>query len=118
MKKVLPYLIAAFMLLGVFGHIFSPEGYSPFIPEFIPHSLAHIFAIVTEAAVAIALLIPKYRKWGGLGFMILMLIFLPLHVWDLFREDPAMGSMTGAIIRVLVQFLLIFIGWWIWKKSK
>ena len=41
--------------------------------------------------VGVLLFIPKYRHWGGLGFCVLMLAFLPLHIWDLFKEQPAVG---------------------------
>jgi len=46
-----------------------------------------------------------------------MIAFLPIHVWDLFRAEPAIGSMNAAIIRVLIQFVLIYLGWRIWKKN-
>jgi hypothetical protein len=45
-----------------------------------------------------------------------MIIFLPLHVWDVFRDKPAIGSHQIALIRLPIQFLLIFIGWFISKK--
>ena len=76
-----------------------------------------LFQGAGEAAIGIALIIPKYRKWGGLGFFLLMIGFLPIHVWDLFKETPAIGSMNAAIIRVLIQFVLIYLGWRIWKKN-
>ncbi len=114
---ILSFLFAAILLLSAVMHVFQPETYAPLIPPFIPASLANILATITEAAVGIALIIPKYRKWGGLGFTILMIAFLPLHVWDVFRETPAMGSQTTAIIRVVIQFVLIFLGGLIWKRS-
>jgi uncharacterized membrane protein len=116
MKKLLPILLGFFMIFGAIGHVYTPETYSGIIPPFIPETLAHIFATVTEAVIGIALLFPKYRRQGGLGFFILMLVFLPLHVWDVFRENPMMGSTTGAFIRLGVQFLFIYAGWWIKTK--
>ena len=40
-----------------------------------------------------------------------MLLLLPLHIIDLFRDKPVIGSMTAAIIRIPIQFLLIFLAW-------
>lgn len=118
MKKITPIFIAIIMILGAVGHIVSPEIYSELIPSFIPEFIAHLFSIIAEAAIGLALIIPKFRKYGGLGFMILMIIFLPIHVWDLFKEDPFIGTKTIALVRVVVQGVLIYAGWWIYKKYK
>lgn len=116
MKKILPYLLAALLLLSAVGHIVSPAFYAPMIPPFISEALANILAALTEAILGIALLWPRYRKWGGLGFMVLMVAFLPIHVWDVVREDPAVGSRLAAAFRLVMQFVLIYAGWWVWKK--
>jgi uncharacterized membrane protein len=116
MKKIISVIFAIIMLLGAVGHVVSPEMYAPLIPSFIPEFIAHLFSIVSELGVGIALLVPKYRKYGGLGFMILMVIFLPIHVWDLLREEPFIGSKTIAVVRLFAQFLMIYTGWWIYKK--
>ncbi len=106
------------MLLGAVGHVASPEMYAPLIPSFIPEFMAHLFSTVAELGVGIALLVPKYRKYGGLGFMVLMVIFLPIHIWDLLKEEPFMGSKTAATGRLVAQFLMIYTGWWIYKKHE
>lgn len=116
MKLVLPYLLAIFLLISAFAHVFNPGFYDPLIPKFIPKSAANILAAISEAAIGLALILPQYRELGGLGFMLLMLAFLPIHIWDLFKEVPFMGSTTSAVIRLLVQLLLIYAGWWIWKS--
>jgi uncharacterized membrane protein len=118
MKKITPIFIAIIMILGAVGHVVSPEIYSELIPSFIPEFIAHLFSIIAEAAIGLTLIIPKYRKYGGLGFMILMIIFLPIHVWDLFKEEPFIGTKTIALVRVVVQGVLIYAGWWIYKKYK
>ncbi len=117
MRKLLSYFFAAMLLLGAIAHIVMPEAYEPMIPEFIPSLLANILAAIAEAVVGIALIIPKYRKLGGLLFALLMLAFLPIHIWDLVREEPAIGPQPIPAIRVVIQFLLIYAGWWIYKKE-
>jgi len=118
MKKIIPYVLAAFMLAGAIGHVLVPKAYAPMIPDFIPIGIANILATIAEAVVGIALILPKYRKIGGLLFMLLMIAFLPLHVWDVFREDPAIGAPPAPIIRLFIQFLLIYAGWWIYRSRK
>lgn len=46
-----------------------------------------------------------------------MIVFLPIHIWDVTKEIPAIGSKTAAGIRLGIQFLLIAAGWWIYKTS-
>lgn len=117
MKTILSYIFAAILLLSAVMHAIKPEFYAPMIPEFISENLANILSTITEAIVAILLILPKYRKLGGLGFMILMLAFLPIHIWDLTKEVPMVGSKGAAIFRLVMQFVLIYAGWWIYKKE-
>ena len=72
--------------MSAVAHIFFPEFYAELIPDFFPELLANILSAISEAAIGIALLTRKYRYLGGLGFSLLMLAFLPIHVWDLLRE--------------------------------
>lgn len=116
MAAGLSFLFAVILLASAVGHVVAPDFYAPMIPDFIPEVLANVLATITEVAVAIALILPKYRAWGGLGFMLLMLAFLPIHVWDLFKDTPAIGSPAAAVVRLVIQFLMIYAGWWIWKK--
>ena len=118
MKKILSYFFAAFLLLSAIGHAITPEFYAPMIPDLIPEMPANILATILESIIAIMLIIPKYRSKGGLAFMILMLLFLPIHIWDLFREDPAIGEAPLPALRVGFQFIMIYCGWWIYKSSK
>ena len=117
-RLILAILYALLMLLGAFNHIYAPESYAPFIPEFVNENFANISSAIAEGIIGIALLVPKYRKWGGLGFALLMIAFLPIHIWDLSQEQPAIGSKMAAIIRLIVQFLFIAGGWWIYNAEK
>lgn len=118
MKNILAYILAVFLLVSAVAHQLSPEFYAAMIPDFIPVLLANILATVVEVVVGLALLLPKYRRTGGLLFALLMVAFLPIHGWDLFRDDPAIGPAPLPIIRFVFQFVLIFLGWWIYKGSQ
>ncbi len=118
MKNVSSIFIAIIMILGAAGHVAFPEMYSALIPSFIPEFTAHLFALIAELTIGLALIIPKFRKYGGLAFMILMIIFLPIHVWDMLKEEPFIGTKTIALVRIAVQVVLIYAGWWIYKKYK
>lgn len=117
LKLIITFLLAALMLFGAFNHVYAPEIYAPFIPDFFSESFANIVSAIAEGIIGIALIVPKYRRWGGLGFCILMILFLPIHIWDFTKEIPAIGSKLAAGIRLAVQFLFIAAGWWIYKTS-
>ncbi len=118
MKTTSVYILATILIISALFHLIAPDLFAAIIPEFIPVVLANVLAAIAEFAIGMALFLPKYRRWGGLGFSLLMFGFLPLHIWDVFRETPAMGSQIGAIIRLLVQFWFIYMGWWIHKSWK
>jgi len=118
MKNILAYLFAAILLLSAVGHIATPEVYSAMIPSFINETFANVATAIAEFLVAIVLIIPKYRAYGGLGFMLLMIAFIPIHVLDLFRDEPAIGAPPLPIIRFVFQFVLIYAGWRIYKRTK
>ncbi|MCH2235969.1 MAG: hypothetical protein MK078_17140 [Crocinitomicaceae bacterium] len=118
MKKTLPYIFAIILIFGAFAHIIVPEFYSPMIPAFIPESFANIASFITELSVGILLFIPKYRHWGGLGFTILMIGFMPIHIWDFLKNEPAIGSKGIAAFRIIMQLAMIYAGWWIFRTYK
>ena len=108
--KVLQILLALFFIYGGIQHFIKPAFYQPFVPAFLPFKTAIIYMSgVLEVLFGLLLLIPKYTKLGAMGILVLLLIFLPVHVWDVFSETPAIGSQKAAYIRLPVQFL--FIAW-------
>lgn len=117
-RTVLLLSMATLMIAGALGHVFATEMYSPMIPDFINSTLAHVVSVLLEIGIGIALLHPKYRHVGGLGFMLLMLGFLPIHIWDVFRETPAIGPFPAAAIRLVFQFILIYLGYWVFKTYR
>jgi uncharacterized membrane protein len=118
MKAFLPISFGVFLSISGIAHFIVPDLFAPLIPDFIPVLLANILAGLIEIVLALILFIPKYRHWGGLGFAILMIGFLPLHIWELFKEEPLVGPEPLTSIRVAMQFLLIYLGWRIYKKAR
>jgi uncharacterized membrane protein len=116
LKLILTYLFGAFMIFGGANHFIKPEMYAPFIPAFLPSLAINYLAGILEIAVGIGVFIPRFRSMATLGILIMMLVFLPLHIIDVFKENPAIGSHQVALIRLPVQFLLIAWAWFINKK--
>jgi len=110
--NILKIVIAVFMIYAGIQHFIKPNFFIPFVPDFLPLKTTIIYASgVAEILVGVLLLIKKYAKIGAIGILVLLFLFLPIHIWDVFAEVPAIGSRKAALIRLPIQFLLIFIVW-------
>ena len=120
LKNILHYLaialIAFWMLAGALAHFFKPEYFYALVPDFFPKKAAVIASGIPELLIGLAVLWRPTRAKAGIAFTVLCLAFLPLHLWDLVRDNPAITPHSVAIIRVFVQFLLMWIGWTVWKR--
>ena len=110
--NILKILIALFMMFAGIQHFSKPDFFIPFVPEFLPLKTTIVYVSgIAEILVGLLLLIKKYAKIGAIGTLILLFLFLPIHIWDVFAEAPVIGSRKAALIRLPIQFLLIFIVW-------
>lgn len=116
MRIIAVLVIAFWMLAGGVGHILSPEEFFPVVPGWLPKWEVVILSGIAELILGVGVLIPRTRALAGLGFAIMCAVYLPLHVWDFFRPDPIFPVPVGASIRILVQFVLIGLGWYLWRS--
>ncbi len=109
--NILRYLLAIFMVYGGIQHFMNPYFYAPFVPSFLPFTKFFILSSgVVEIMLGIMLVLKgRFAQYGALGILLLMLVFLPIHIKDVFVENPAIGTHKMALIRLLFQFM--FIGW-------
>lgn len=117
MKKlfwnIIKIILALFMIYGGGQHFVKPNFYMPFVPSFLPYPMTIIYVSgIAEIVLGFALLLnKKYARFGALGVLFLMILFLPIHIWDVFSETPAIGSHDAALIRLPIQFVLIALSW-------
>ncbi len=112
--NILRYLLAIFMVYGGVQHFVNPDFYVPFVPSFLPFTKFFILSSgVVEIVLGLMLILKsKFSQYAALGIFLLMLIFLPIHIKDIFVDNPSIGTHKMALIRLPFQF--IFIGWaWI-----
>jgi len=111
-RPLLKVGLAIFLIFGGAQHFINPDFYIPFVPSFLPFTMAIVYISgLLEILFGLALLFKKQAIIGAWGILILMLLFLPIHIWDVFSETPAVGSHKAALARLPIQFLLIFIAW-------
>ena len=105
-----------FMLAG-FMHFAKPKIYKHFIPDFLPKLAVNYIAGLVEFLLGIGLFFNLTTKYAALGVFLLMIVFLPIHIWDVTKERPAIGSKKMAIIRIPIQFTLMLFAWLIYLNS-
>ena len=106
-----------FMVAGI-AHFIKPKFYNRFIPNFLPKLTVNYIVGIIEFIFGIGLLIPTTRSYACLGIFVLMLLFLPIHLWDATKKNPAIGSKLLAYIRIPVQFLFLYIAYFIYQSLK
>lgn len=116
MKTATFIILAIVLILSGVAHLFYAEFYAAMIPEFIPKALANIPVGIIEFAIGVGFLLKKYQQKAAMAFTILMIAFLPIHIWDATKEVPAIGTPIVAYIRIAFQFFLIYTGYWLAKK--
>jgi uncharacterized membrane protein len=57
------------------------------------------------------------RSKVALGLVIVFIVFLPIHIQDVFRDEPIIGSKLVAYVRLPIQFVLIYWAWYICRLS-
>ena len=110
-------ILAVLMILAGIQHFRDPAMYGPIIPDGIPKDLVTYLSGVVELLLGVGLFLQRYRRLASFGVLILMIAFLPLHVADVFRDAPAMGSKLLAYIRLPLQFMLIGWAWLVYKGA-
>ncbi len=110
------YLFAVLLIAAGAYHFVNPAFYDPIMPDWFPKALANAAGGIAEIVIGILILIPKTKHLGIWGALALMVAFLPLHIWDLTKPEPMVGSHLNAVIRLVIQCALI--GWLYWRATK
>ena len=98
-------------------HFKKPKFFNGFIPDFLPKLTVNYVFGSLEFLLGLGLFFNQTIKNAALGIFILMLLFLPIHIWDLLKEKPAIGSKKLAIIRIPLQFLLMYCAYLLYMNS-
>ncbi len=106
------------MLFGSYNHIANPSFYNGFIPDILPKLLVNYLSAFVELIIGAIILFPGSRKIGASLFIGLMVSFFPIHIWDLLKEVPAIGSKEAAVARIIIQFVFVGIAYFVYKNSK
>lgn len=116
--NILKVLLAVFMIYAGLQHFMNPDFFNPFVPDVLVFKTFIIYASgVLEVGLGILLLVPKFASKAAYFIFILMLLFLPIHIWDVFSETPAIGSHQAALLRLPIQLVLIALSYKLYKTN-
>jgi uncharacterized membrane protein len=116
--KIWTIVLGCMMVAAGLAHFLLTRKYLAIVPRFLPLRMGIVIVSgVVELVAGVGLFFPFVRKEAAFVVLVLMVGFLPLHAWDLFRERPAVGPRWVAVIRFLLQFLLIYWPWRIWRTA-
>jgi uncharacterized membrane protein len=105
---ILKIIYGGFFCFAGIMHIIKPDFFKHFIPDFLPKKLVNYLVGILEFSVGFGLFFQETIKFASLGIIILLLLFLPIHIWDVTKKRPAIGSKKIAIVRIPLQFLLLY----------
>ena len=122
MKTISLIIQISFYLFAGANHFIKPEFYYPLIPDYLSDLKLQINIVsgLAEITLAILLIPVKTRKVAGFGIILMLIAFIPSHVYfitaDIASVGPLQVSPTMAWIRLLVIHpLLIF---WAFSVSR
>jgi uncharacterized membrane protein len=114
---ILKIIFGSFFIFTGITHLIKPKIFKHFTPPFLPLKVTNYVAGIVEFALGLSLFFSTTVKYATVVFFILMIIFLPIHIWDATKIRPAIGSKTVAYIRIPLQFLLMYVAYLIYKSS-
>ncbi|MBR8705294.1 hypothetical protein IX307_001890 [Bacteroides pyogenes] len=127
-KEGLCYLLAIFMVLAGINHFTNTTPYISMVPNILPwHTFIVYGSGIVEIMVGIMLFFKgRIRIFGALLIFMMMLIFFPIHIADLFRETPSISGFVPAnknvhefaIVRVIMQCILILWTYLVYRYIK
>jgi uncharacterized membrane protein len=122
-KKGMLYGMIAFYLFGGYNHFRDPAFYIPLIPPYLAawavelNLLSGVFEIVLAL-----LLIPKQtRKYAGWGIVMMLIAFVPSHIYFIQKGTFSIGSISMNPIISWMRLLIfqpLFIVWALWVSER
>lgn len=119
----LRYFLIGFYLFAGSYHFVNPDFYYDLIPDYLPYpKLINYTSGVLEILLALGVVFPKTRLIAAKGIIILLLLFVPSHVYFIqigscIENGLCVPEWLGWVRLVVIHPLLILWAWVI-RKTK
>lgn len=122
-KKGMLYVMVVFYIFGGYNHFNNPSFYIPLIPPYLSSWAVELNLIAGffEIGLAVLLIPQQTRKWAGWGIVLMLLAFIPSHIYFIERGNFSLGSITMTPIISWIRLLVfqpLFILWALWVSRK
>ncbi|WP_439130375.1 DoxX family protein [Polaribacter sp.] len=114
---ILQIIYGGFFCFAGIMHFIKTDLFKHFIPNFFNKKLVNYVVGFIELALGLGMFFSKTIKDASVGIFILLMLLLPIHIWDVTKKKPAIGSKKIAIIRIPFQFLLMYGVYFIFKNA-
>ena len=104
------YLMGLLLIIAGMNHFRTPKIYERIIPPYIPaHSTVVLLSGILEMILGLILLNKESSHIAAWGIIILLIIFIPVHIYMLQNEKASLNLPKWVlIIRFPLQLGLIF----------
>ncbi|WKN41057.1 DoxX family protein [Tunicatimonas pelagia] len=97
-----------YVVAGIF-HFVKPNMYEAVIPPYLPNPRALVLISgFFEIAFGVGLLFEETRELSAWGIMLMLLVFLPAHIYMLQSEKFGSIPAWALWLRIPLQFVLIY----------
>jgi uncharacterized membrane protein len=99
-------------------HFVIPESYVRIMPGWLPaHRALVLVSGACEIAGGIGLLVPRVRRWAGIGLVLLLLAVWPANAQMWMNARAAHQSAWAQALLLLRLPMQIVLMWWVWRAS-
>ncbi len=104
------YLIGVVFILAGMNHFRKPKIYERIMPPYIPaKSSMVLLSGIAEMILGFMILTPDTQKIAAWGIIIILVIFIPVHIYMLQNEKAAMKMPKWVLVlRLPLQFALMY----------
>ena len=118
-KYILIIISSIFYVLVGIKHFINPNFFLAIVPPYLPYHLELVYISgLFEILFGVMILFPKYRYWGSVGLIILLIAVFPANIY-LFQSVEAQRAIGAtqeiATWRLPVQGIFILVAYWIRK---
>ena len=109
MQNIEIYIMSLLYTAAGIYHFIKPKFYLAIMPPYIPsHSLMVLLSGIAEVILGLALLFPATRSLAAWGIILMLIAFLPVHIYMISSGRFAKIPELILYVRILLQFVLIY----------
>jgi uncharacterized membrane protein len=118
-KYILIIISSIFYVIVGIKHFIDPNFFLAIVPPYLPYHLELVYVSgLFEILFGVMILFPKYRYWGSVGLILLLIAVFPANIY-LFQSVEAQKAIGAtqeiATWRLPVQGIFILVAYWIRK---